>query len=311
MDRHSRYRSLSMYRSSSQPEEFSIRKDSPSPPDLTDGTSRAETPLSADVRSNLTVLSESNHRLSHVAETGQLAPRTRQPKQADALSTHSLDRPHSHRQIVNFSVPRAKALSGSMSYSSTRLSSRTSSFHAINQPGYSTGEDFSRLYSPRPLLTMDFDKMARRSMMSDPKSMLPNVKPPSNALLHPYYGQHLSPILAEYLSGDHHRRYFTLSSVSARHRVETASLVESVASAPEPLFAGDFRKVNSSFEVSKRGTMGSLAIPLDLPPLELPSLEVHEKKEKRKSRKLQKKARLGELRSKSVPARRERISLRG
>jgi hypothetical protein len=63
---------------------YSGREGSPSPPALTDGNSRSDTPNS-DIPSNHTYLSQSNHRLSHVAETGQLGVRSRYSKHSELV----------------------------------------------------------------------------------------------------------------------------------------------------------------------------------------------------------------------------------
>jgi hypothetical protein len=137
--------------------------------------------------------------------------------------------------------------------------------------------------------------MAQQST-GDPSFLTPNLRSPSNTLLHP--GQYISPILANYLGQD---TGFPLRNVEV-HRTVDSSSVSSVITAPEPVAkvgsSDEYRMVNPNFEV-KRGRVGSLAIPLDLSPLEQPALG--EQKEKRRSRKLQKK-RYSKQRSKSVGA---------
>jgi hypothetical protein len=85
---------------------YSGREGSPSPPALTDGNSRSDTPNS-DVRSNHTYLSQSNHRLSHVAETGQLGIRSRYPKQGDLVIPAYGDA-FSYRSAFNFTPTMGK-----------------------------------------------------------------------------------------------------------------------------------------------------------------------------------------------------------
>jgi hypothetical protein len=241
--------------------------------------------MSLEVKSTLTVLSESNHRLSHVAETGHLIPRTRQIKHNDPWSP-SFD-PQMHHQTYNFSLPRSRPASPMDSF----VSKRPRSYNGFS-------DRIETLHAPRPLLTVDFAKMARRSF-SDPRTALPNAKSPINNLLYP--GQQVSPILAEYLSDSFNGTPYTVSTHSMR-----SSRVSSVISTPEPIAysaSTEYRKANPNFEV-RRGTMGSLAIPLELPPLELPSLTV---KERRKSKRLQKKRQTPKTRSKSVGATPSRI----
>jgi hypothetical protein len=159
----------------------SAREGSPSPPALTDGASRADTPVSAEAAEVRAYLSESNHRLSHVAETGQLGPRPRAPLlkppavALDALVIPTLDAgsykagfhfgtavvPPTSPQVRSFSgmsSPSPPAATGPSPVSLHSLSSPLSLSHSTSSPEES-GPPTPIVHSPQPVVrsTTRFD----------------------------------------------------------------------------------------------------------------------------------------------------------
>jgi hypothetical protein len=285
----------------------SIGECSPSPPALTDGASRSETPLSTDIRPHLSsYLSESNHRLSHVAETGQLYPRVRLPKVYDNMTLSGSDA-SSYRSTLH--IPYG----GPIYRTPSRLSTSPS-------PPSPMGSSFTdhrahSLNSPSPAQGV-------RNIGFDLHSIHCEPAQPAYATSQPIYsprhsqaisnsqiiaGHQPTPLLVEYMSSS-----FSDGSVPVvrdftdRHTLEnndvTCSICNDLPNSPSsspsvslvPIIAdSQYRKVNPNFEMQS-GARGSLAIPLELPSLELWDT-TSPKREKRKSRKLQKKRPIGRI----------------
>jgi hypothetical protein len=263
----------------------SFRDSSPSPPTLTDGASRSETPGSAGQRG---YLSESNHRLSHVAETGQLHPRVRVPKFYDNMTITSSDASSSCRSTMHLPI------GGPICRATSRLSSSSS-------PPSPIGSTFTEprlqpLYVPRPVAlrqpSFDLNSIQSDSIRSTYSPRHSRAFSNSQVIA----GQQPSPILVEYMS-----RSLTEESnpavrdFPAGHRLNRADITRSSnQSIPppnilplRPLPNSGYRRVNLDFEIDHR-VVGSLDAPLELPSLE-PYGVNQPRKERRKSRKLQKK----------------------
>ncbi|KAF2667959.1 hypothetical protein BT63DRAFT_480856 [Microthyrium microscopicum] len=274
------------------------RDGSPSPPALTDGASRADTPLSSsDMRPALSAyLSESNHRLSHVAETGQLTPRVRMPRAGDSITVPSMNPAHYSASTFNFAhhpPPKVR--------SPTR-----GTFNTLAPPGFTSFSEshLPTLHAPKPVLAANRPQFDLRTFSADGMSSdwghTPHIRTPSGNLL--ITGHHPSPMLAEYMSQSMSEanhpvvRKFSNGSQSVNND-DDISLAPTTKSAPEVSSRyPDPRKARSHLEGQGRSreTTVSWTSPVELPPLPAvdTALEVKIKKgEKKSSKKLQKKKR--------------------
>jgi len=266
--------------SSNLEEGSSVKDGSPSPPALTDGASLSDTPNSVDPRPLLSpYLSESNHRLSHVAETGQLQPRVRMPRRGDEnlmpfKSTSTFVFPHD---------PHFRP--GSLFQSSSNTSTPTRSVF---------GE--AAIHAPQPLhaqrrTEFEFHQLPTERRSFDRKPSISHMRTSSGSMLAAENKQ--STMLDQYLAEQYtesravvREREFTHGHVVRQSDV--VSIAPTTVSAPDRIAHGnDYRRVNVSFEVG-RSNIGSLAIPLELPTLPREKSESVLKQEKRQSRKLQK-----------------------
>lgn len=303
----------------------SVRDGSPSPPALTDGVSRAETPESgirSDVRSNLTFLSESNHRLSHVAETGQLGYRNRYPKYGEMVIPAYGD-PTTYRSTFNFNhsgsrITSSKTTSPSpplLMSSSYTWSPSTSTSSPLLSPSKSMPPRSIRkrrsmsesqlqlpiVHAPKPVAAIKYPDFDIDALSSDPPNLdfdfqptIPHIRTPSGTLLLATNSL-VSPNILENTveksdpskpTKPRPARMQLRRSVTPYDvtTIRAVSPTLSVSTAP----SRDYRRVNENFEVSKRGSKG-LYVPLDLPQLDgTAPLEKPEKEEKPPPRKLQK-----------------------
>ena len=269
----------------------SVREGSPSPPALTDGVSRADTPVS-EVRSNLTYLSESNHRLSHVAETGQLGHRTRNLKYSETIIP-AYGEPNIYRATFNFGpqMLRPSSLKSSSSspvsppamispsspsyiWSPTLPKSPLSPLRPThpNRPKSQSLSDSAIpiVHAPKPVAVRypDFDVDA---LSSDPPNLnfdvnptIPHIRTPSgNFVL--ATSSLASPNVSDYFQDPPTSLLFPNSR--ARKSVILTDMTSAVLP-PEPAVTSssaslDYRRVNANFEV-KRGTK-EIYVPLELP----------------------------------------------
>jgi hypothetical protein len=294
--RQSRTKARSEY-SSHLGEGSSVRDGSPSPPALTDGASRADTPSSEHHRPMLSssYLSESNHRLSHVAETGQLQPRSRMSRKGDSIVIPALD-PQTYKSTFSFAGGQSGPLRSPLAFSP----------HLLGPPS-PKGSQYSDsavpvLHAPQPVFVS-------RKTSFDLRSYPPDMAPSDNQWPRPHIrsssgnillaGHHPSPILSEYMSEAYHENTEVINREQrGRHQAHQSDGVlsqypTSVNTPEAAAYGSDFRKVNSNFEVRRNGTMGPMAVPLELAPLPLGDLKPTRtsKEEKRQSRRLQKKRR--------------------
>jgi hypothetical protein len=206
----------------------SAREGSPSPPALTDGGSRADTPTptplsdpAAEVRA---YLSESNHRLSHVAETGQLGPRPPRSLIKPAAGGVALDalvipalEPSVYKSGIHFggapSSPQVRSFSGR---STPPAQSSPVSLHSLSSPlslsrSATTTSDPSPVtpivHSPRPVVTAPRTRFELDSDDDDfPEPTLPQIRfspsPPNDDDDHIYDIYNPSSIISDYFYED-------------------------------------------------------------------------------------------------------------
>lgn len=231
--------------------------------------------------------------MSHVAETGQLAPRVRLPRTADTVVIPS-PYPLAYKSTFSFQG-QSPMVRMPIGYN------RASAGAALSSPTKSPHSDSAvpTLHAPRPVLSVQRPTFDLQSLHSDlsPGEMpagftTPHIRTPSGSFL--IAGHHPSPILTEYMSNSFKEGTVPIvRDFTARHTLHNSdviSLTPTTVSAPEQAVTStEYRKVNSGFEV-KRGTVGALAIPLELPPLSLEEFKIPND-DRRQSRKLQKKPR--------------------
>lgn len=262
-----------------------------SPPTLTDGASQSDALSSTDMRpSLLSYLSESNHRLSHVAETGRLHPRIRPSNIYDSINATG-DVTSSGKSHLHASLPRK---SGKASRTFSDRTRHTPDFRSADQPLRRGHEQFQHGVIDQTNLDPFLQNGPPVTTYSSRHSRAISC---SQAIA----GQQPTPILVEYMSRSYIDEYSSPTNQATTyhdlggHETSCApchglSPVNHTAPPPQPIFS-KYRdsKMKSGF-TSEHESMEPLNAPLTRP-LELPPLGPHDfpTSERRKSKKLQKK----------------------